>query len=104
MLTTFGLTLMAWIFFRSESVTAAVAYLGRIVKVPYLGLDYQTYGVPLVYALIPLLVEWPLRTRQHGLDIGHLPMFLRWILYLMVILAIVVCGKFGSQQFIYFQF
>ena len=104
MLACFGLTLVAWVFFRADSVDAAAAYLARIVQAPYQGLDYLAYGVPLVYALIPLIVEWPLRTRQHGLDIGHLPVVLRWILYLSVIQAIVVCGRFGSQQFIYFQF
>ncbi len=39
-----------------------------------------------------------------ALDVGHLPTFLRWLLYLAVIMAIVICGQFGSQQFIYFQF
>jgi len=104
MLGTFALVLLGLAIFRSESISAAAAFLARIVQAPYQGLDYMAYGVPLVYALIPLLVEWPLRTRQHGLDVGHLPAFLRWILYLAVILAIVVCGQFGSQQFIYFQF
>jgi hypothetical protein len=104
MLGTFALVLLGLAVFRSESMGAAVAFLARIVQAPFQGLDYLAYGVPLVYALIPLIVEWPLRTRQHGLDIGHLPVFLRWIIYILVILAIVVCGRFGSQQFIYFQF
>ncbi len=104
MLMTFGLVLLGLAIFRTQSIPAAGAFLARIVQAPYLGLDYMAYGTPLLYALIPLIVEWPLRTRQYGLDIGHLPAVLRWILYLVVIIAIILCGRFGSQQFIYFQF
>jgi D-alanyl-lipoteichoic acid acyltransferase DltB (MBOAT superfamily) len=104
MLGTFALVLLGLAIFRSETMGDAVFFLARIVRAPYQGLDYLAYGVPLIYAMIPLIVEWPLRTRQHGLDIGDIPVILRWTIYLAVILAIVVFGRFGSQQFIYFQF
>jgi hypothetical protein len=42
--------------------------------------------------------------RQHGMDIGHLPVYVRWTVYLTVIIAIILFGRFGSRQFIYFQF
>ncbi len=101
---TFALVLLGLAVFRNQSLVHAGGFLLRIVQTPFLGLDYSGYIKPLLYALIPLVVEWPMRFRQHGLDIGHFPPAIRWMLYIIVILAIIVLGNFGSKQFIYFQF
>lgn len=104
MLATFMVVMMAWVFFRATSVGQAVHFIGRIVTVPYLGLGYGQYLEPLTYAMVPLVVEWLQRERQHGLEIACLPVWLRWTIYCATIVGILLFGDFGSNAFIYFQF
>ncbi len=101
---TFAMALFAWIFFRARSLDHAFAFIGRMVTEPYAGLDYARYTEPLIIALVPLAWEWGQRTKQHGLDVPEYPVAVRWALYAAVTAGILVCGRFGSQEFIYFQF
>jgi len=104
MLKTFLLALLAWVFFRADSVGHALSYIWRTFSVPFLKLDYSDYLVPLVYGVGVLLIEWPSRKKQFGLSIENFPIYLRWPIYIVVIAAIIVLGNFGKQEFIYFQF
>jgi hypothetical protein len=61
-------------------------------------------GVALAYVFPLVAVEWTQRHRDHGLDVKHLFVPVRWALYLATALAIVEFGNFGEVQFIYFQF
>ncbi len=102
---TFLLTLIAWVFFRSDSVADAFLFLYGIVSRPVLsGMVYTGYVVPILGCLGLLAFEWLNRSRQHGLDIPHWPFLVRWGLYYLVIMLIVLYGATGEQEFIYFQF
>jgi alginate O-acetyltransferase complex protein AlgI len=101
---TFLITLLAWVFFRAQSIPEAVAFLMRAFSTPWLAIDHGAYANVLPYAFSPLLVEWFRRTRQHGLEISDLPQSVRWLVYMVLVGCILVFGKFGSQEFIYFQF
>jgi len=101
---TFGITLVAWVFFRADSVMAAGEYLIRMVTHPWLDVDHGQYRAAVAYAVAPLIIEWFRRTKQHGLEISDLPRIVRWLIYLLAVLSILIFGKFGSQEFIYFQF
>jgi D-alanyl-lipoteichoic acid acyltransferase DltB (MBOAT superfamily) len=104
MLLTFALTLLAWVFFRAESLTHALSLLGRIFGSAWAVPDADRYGQALVVALAGLLVEWLQRDKQHALDVSAWPVPVRWATYLAAGAAVVVLGSFGSSEFIYFQF
>ncbi len=101
---TFLLVVIAWIFFRSDSLHQALAYLQGICSrslftVPQLG----TGAVALIATLVA--VEWLQRGRPYGLDLSgyQVPRPIRWLIYgALVVLIIVSSG--APQPFIYFRF
>jgi len=101
---TFTIVLVGWIFFRSSSLGQATEYLGRMIYGPHFGNDYSKYLPYLLYAFLPLTVEWFQKNKQHGLEIGHTPIFFRWGVYFTAIISVLLFGNFGSNAFIYFQF
>lgn len=103
-LATFLLTLLAWVFFRAESLAHAFGLLGTIFGTRWTVPDTGEYGRALVLALVGLACEWLQRDKQHALDVAALPLAVRWALYLVLAASIVVFGSFGSSEFIYFQF
>ncbi|XZE55290.1 MBOAT family O-acyltransferase [Planctomycetaceae bacterium SH139] len=104
-LVTFSLTLVAWVFFRAESLNHALSYLKHTFS-----FNASTAGlsVPVeLWVLITffLLIEWAQRGRQHPLEMTSPPPSapLRWTIYGSLLWLILVFG--GQQQdFIYFQF
>ena len=100
---TFAITTLAWIFFRAESVTEAIFYIGKM-------LNYSNFGMPKVdlkpflFILILVGVEWFQRKKPHGLEISAIQNWTtRWIIYFLVFLIILFFGA-SSDSFIYFQF
>ncbi len=104
---TFAATAVAWAFFRAESLSHAVQYLGGIATWQT-GTGRVLDVIPLAIAILStatlVLVEWLHRDREHGLDIRHLSQRVRWAAYLVVALAVAFLGNVGELQFIYFQF
>lgn len=102
MLVTFLLTVLAWIFFRAENLTHALDYLVRLFSFHPGLMAFRTLKyVPLILLLIAW--EWLMRKHEHGLVIDHLPVYVRWGIYLS--LCWLILFFFGEEQeFIYFQF
>jgi alginate O-acetyltransferase complex protein AlgI len=113
MVTTFSLTVLAWIFFRSVTVPDAVKYIGRIFSASlFKPLDRFAFiegtaqlAITFLLILFFLLIEWRGREQQYALArVGskwYKPV--RWAAYYILIIAIFLyMGK--EQQFIYFQF
>ena len=50
-----------------------------------------------------LAVEWLQRGKSHALDIGRLPLGVRWAVYILLPIVCLMMNT-GSQSFIYFQF
>ena len=99
---TFFITLIAWVFFRAESVTQAFSYLGHMFSASLFTIPGNRGVIPLI--LILIVVEWIQRKKQHGLEIDGIKFAtLRWAIYYLVILIILNFGG-SQQQFIYFQF
>ena len=105
MLTTFSLTVFAWIFFRADSVTHALNYIGSIFS-------KSLFAYPSVFPLVPLglvavfiAIEWLGREQPYALaHVGFgLPKPIRWATYYALVLAIFYFAG-SEQQFIYFQF
>ncbi|WP_162127746.1 MBOAT family O-acyltransferase [Flavobacterium phycosphaerae] len=105
MVLTFSLTVLAWIFFRSETVAGAFEYIGIIFS-------KSLFTFPLVFPKLQLLlllffigIEWMGRQNQYAIaTLGNQkPKVVRYAFYYLLILMIVVFNG-NSQQFIYFQF
>ncbi len=118
---TFILVAVAWIFFRSATVTDAFLYIGRMVtnfniwnlfnkSIYNLGLDAVQMSI-LAIALCVVFVLDCIKYRT-GRGIDELVLKQNWgfqgIIYIVLFLAIFVFGMYGpaynAQDFIYFQF
>lgn len=106
---TFLLTVLAWIFFRAESIHMSFNYIGEIFSSSLFQLPENFGGMAAVktafIVCLFLLVEWRGRENQYALEKTGLqwrPVF-RYALYYIIIIAIFWFSG-DPQQFIYFQF
>lgn len=102
---TFSLTTLAWIFFRSETLSGAFVYLKQIFSA---SLFHRPQVFPVyVFLIIAIfvVVEWMGRRNEYAFYNFGLtaPTPLRWSVY-YVMLFFIFYFSTGSQQFIYFQF
>ncbi|MFC1734093.1 MBOAT family O-acyltransferase [candidate division KSB1 bacterium] len=106
---TFGLTVIAWIFFRAENIGHAFNYLSGIFS-PSLFSTPHFSGmrralITILFVLIFICIEWNGREHQYAIaKFGeNRNRLYRWSLYFILIQLIFIFG--GPQQnFIYFQF
>lgn len=102
---TFGLTVLAWIFFRADNMTHALSYISEIFSS---SLFNRPQIIPLFFILTIcgfVLLEWKGRENQYALEkLGKTwSKPLRYSMYYAVFFAILwFAGK--EQEFIYFQF
>ncbi len=102
---TFSITVVAWIFFRAESVRHALSYVADIFTASLFKVPEIFPKDILVLICIFLLIEWLGREQQYALARFGLrwPRSFRWAFYYVIIISLFVfAGK--EQQFIYFQF
>lgn len=102
---TFGLTVLAWIFFRAENVGHALSYLSGIFSMTLFSLPKITPILLFVLIFIFMIIEWIGREEKYALaQVGvKWKRPLRYMMYYAIIIAILwFSGK--EQQFIYFQF
>lgn len=100
---TFCITCFAWIFFRAESLTYAIAYLKKItnftMKIDYLSIERYAVELLLLIGLF-VLVEWYARFKEEPISGKGFVVKVS-----LVILGILVFGSFSNPtDFIYFQF
>jgi len=105
---TFLLTCLAWVFFRSATVTDSFHYLKGIFstslfKIPTL-FDTKIFFISMLSIAILIFVEWIQRMKEHGLVLTEkTPLLFRQSIY--IILVVMIFYFAGTQQeFIYFQF
>jgi len=114
--TTFALVCFAWIFFRAQSLNDAwfiVTHLftgwGSVLSgydlqpVLILG-SYRFFVTALI--LIGAMETVHLAQRKGSVVemLNQKPIWLRWSVYYILIISIMLLGNFNSQEFIYFQF
>lgn len=110
---TFFLTVIAWIFFRADSISHAFSILKGIFSKSFFQAPNFLAKHDLIYLTIHclmigflLIVEWLHRDKQFGLQFNGKILnskFKRWSIYTLVALFILLFG--GKQNnFIYFQF
>ncbi len=102
MVLTFTVVCVGWVFFRSDSVSDAVALIERVLALDVDGPIRGRGGLP--YCAAVLGIEWVQRREQHGLQVARLPVLVRWLVYWMIASAILLLGSTGHVPFIYFQF
>ncbi|WP_338733336.1 MBOAT family O-acyltransferase [Mangrovimonas cancribranchiae] len=101
---TFGVTVLAWVFFRSENIHQAWSILSTIFSHSFFTIPTIRPKDIIVLITILLLVEWFGRKQKHAL--AYIPIkhkFLRWGVYYVLILIIITFSG-TPQEFIYFQF
>jgi alginate O-acetyltransferase complex protein AlgI len=109
MLTTFGLTVFAWIFFRAENLRHAFEVLNKIFSrslFQLLNNSINEFDVFILFLLIVyfLFIEWMSRNYKYGLDFLELKST-KYINYSLTLILIFLFGKYNSNlEFIYFQF
>jgi len=109
MVLTFGLTVLAWIFFRANSLDHALSYIASIFSSSLFTLpEFSGVGRAFrlfILILIFMLVEWVGRENQFAIQ----QLGLKWSrplrrgMYFIFIILIFWFGQ-NEQQFIYFQF
>ena len=104
-LVTFSITVIAWIFFRAESISQAIGYIGRVFSPNFLSLPNNPPILLLYLIGFLILLEWVQREKEHGLEIDPKTTFwgLRYGLYTFLAISIDLIGG-ANEQFIYFQF
>ncbi|MCP4547830.1 MAG: MBOAT family protein [bacterium] len=102
---TFLQVLLAWVFFRSDSLRSAFGYLRGMAGSGGSGeTPLNSYLPSMGLILILVIIEWLQRSKQHGLDIVALPGGLRWTVYTIIVATVLALGNNAEVQFIYFQF
>ncbi|MBS4012735.1 MAG: MBOAT family protein [Bacteroidetes bacterium] len=104
---TFLLVNIAWVFFRSPTITDAFKYLKiiftKLTNTPVK--NFEIYSKPVFFGIIIMIIfEWIHRSKKHGLQFDNWPMFIRWLVYLFIAYAIFLYGNFSQVEFIYFAF
>lgn len=110
-LITFHAITFAWIFFRANSIGDAWTVVTRIYdgwKLLPLMIKTYSYTTEFWIAIgaigVLILVELLEETFPIWKRIRTAPVYVRWPAYYAMILALVILGKWGAEQFIYMQF
>ena len=101
---TFLITCIAWIFFRSNTISDSFEYLKRIFTTQNFNLEYLTndrYNIEMVLLIfLFILIEWTHREFEHPLN-GNF----EYIKTTAILIGILLYGVFSDHStFIYFQF
>ncbi len=110
MLTTFLLTVFAWIFFRAENLSHAFNYIDGIFSESILSIPLFENRINAINTLclisIFLLVEWFGRSDKFAIEkvILKFSQTKRVFIYVLILFTILIFLKSKSPDFIYFQF
>ena len=103
---TFALTVFAWIFFRADTVGHALSYISGIFSRSLFTVPQILPISLLILIVLFMFVEWMGREEEFAIAVIKKIQSpaARIGLYYMIIVGLVLYGKFNSNQFIYFQF
>jgi len=110
-ISTFGLTVFAWIFFRAQDIGHALQYIFGIFSSSIF--DYPKFSnmigaiYTLLYLIFFIVIEWIGRNENYAIEKLALnsKRFIRYGFYYFIIIIIIYASLGKSEQtFIYFQF
>jgi alginate O-acetyltransferase complex protein AlgI len=102
---TFFITMIAWVFFRSENISQALSICGEIFSTSLFSMPSQRPLFMFMAIGLFFLLEWMGRRNRFALEtlLIQKPRAIRWgFYYLLMISILLFAGK--EQTFIYFQF
>lgn len=108
--TTLVLTLIAWVFFRANSIPEALTILSRIasgrgrLSGSLAGFRPDDWLVALAAIGLLEFVQWYQSRNRLSQDFQRLPSMVRSATYVSAVACIVLFGAFTRNEFIYFQF
>jgi hypothetical protein len=101
---TLVIVILAWVFFRSESIQKAVEYLKGIFSISLFSFPQVFPKIAILISMIFILTEYVQRKKQHALQLENIRYrAIRWGIYFGIVFIILFFGG-GDQKFIYFQF
>jgi len=105
MLFTFGLTVLAWVFFRAENVSMAFNYIARIADLSLFTMPQVRPTDLFIFILLFLGIEWAGRRNLYAIESlwFKYPKPIRLFIYYSIAMLIFLFGG-KTQEFIYFQF
>lgn len=104
MILTFLLSAFAFIFFRSDTIGGAFAYISKIFSSSLLSMPRTTDTKKAALSIIILLaVEWINRKEEYGFKRQSRNKAMRWMAYSIITLMTLQLPG-GQQGFVYFQF
>lgn len=110
---TFLLTVLAWVFFRSESISDAFSYLNKIFSLSifmkpsiYPSKAHLPLSMMVFLVVTFLFIEWLQRDKKHALQLDTIKLhrLVRWTIYSFIIFMIGIYMPTSQTPFIYFQF
>ncbi len=110
-ISTFSLTVLAWVFFRADNISHAIAYLSTIASpslftIPVFDGRLRALRT-IVILIIFILIEWKGREKEYAIQQNsekYQPLHTAIIAY-AILLGIILFGNTGTAvEFIYFQF
>jgi len=106
MIVTFTITGFAFIFFRAASINDAFDYVTNIFSNTVISFPEVRFTKQLSLIVLFVVIEWLQRDKQHGLQLDKLQkhFYLRWGIYLSIMIILFVFGNFNKTEFIYFAF
>jgi alginate O-acetyltransferase complex protein AlgI len=119
-LSVFALVLFSWVFFRANNIGEAFYILqssftglgnisqlfsgAELNRILFMDQGFKVFAVSVVSILIMEIVHLLQRHGSVSQLISRRPAVVRWTLYYVAIIAVLLFGQFGHQEFIYFQF
>ncbi|WP_323788717.1 MBOAT family O-acyltransferase [Psychroserpens sp.] len=105
MVITFFLTLIAWVFFRAETINHAFAYLEQMFSASLFSLPEVRPKDIFVLIFVFICTEWFARDKEYALEYLNFNKYLRWFVYVLLVMLIYLFGSNSENvEFIYFQF
>lgn len=98
---TFLFTLFTFTIFKADNIPMAFDYFNRVFSMSFFEIPGKLAYLPIIFVLV--IWEWIQRKKEHPLDFIKLPVYVRWIIY--IVLSFSVFYYLGQEQeFYYFKF
>lgn len=107
--TTFSITVFAWIFFRANSISHAKTYIQDIFTYSFFKYPPEVYNNLLYKTLFILFIfnilEWLGREKEYAFQIvSNQPKYIKALYFSLLIVFMLLFMSLSVQEFIYFQF
>lgn len=118
-LITYSVVVLSWVFFRANSFHDAIHVLSHMfdfrlsdfTTIAQSGGTMKLLGVPtydfllgIFFIVLLIIINFAIRKKGLLKTVRIIPAFPRWCIYIITTITILWFGKFGLNEFIYFQF